>query len=204
MLKALPLTPNGKVDRQALPVPDQERPNLEEAFVPPSTPVEVALAEIWSQVLGVEQVGIHDNFFKLGGHSLLVTKLVLRVRETFQVELPLRSLFEMPTIASLAKNLEIAQKTGASTIGTKTVADLQTEAVLDPTIRPEVIAIECTTEPDHIFLTGATGFLGAFLLYELLQQTQADIYCLVRSPNAEEGKKEFKAALNLIYSGMNL
>jgi amino acid adenylation domain-containing protein len=106
MLAALPLTPNGKVDRRALPVPDQERPLLEEAFVAPRTPVEEALAGIWADVLGLTQVGIHDHFLELGGHSLLATQVIARLREAFQVELPLRSLFEAPTVADQAEYIE--------------------------------------------------------------------------------------------------
>jgi amino acid adenylation domain-containing protein len=101
-LDALPLTPNGKVNRRALPAPDRQRPELERAFVPPRTLVEQALAEIWSEVLRKEQVGVYDNFFELGGHSLLATQVVSRVREALQVELPLRRLFETPTVADLA------------------------------------------------------------------------------------------------------
>jgi amino acid adenylation domain-containing protein/thioester reductase-like protein len=194
-LPALPITPNGKVDRQALPPPGLSRSALEAGYVAPRTPIEEQLAKIWAEVLGVESVGIQDNFFHLGGHSLLVTQLVFRVWETFQVELPLRSLFEMPTIADLAKNIEAACQTGASTISAKTVVDFKTEAVLDPTIRPERLPVEHTTEPDCIFLTGATGFVGAFLLDELLRQTQADIYCLVRASNLEEGEKRIQTAL---------
>jgi amino acid adenylation domain-containing protein len=101
-LDALPQTPTGKVDRLALPALGQTRPDLAEAFVAPRTPVEEGLAAIWAQVLGVEQVGIHDNFFELGGHSLLATQVMSRLCNTFQVELPLRSLFDAPTLASLA------------------------------------------------------------------------------------------------------
>ena len=101
-LDALPLNSNGKVDRSALPPPDGGRPELEEAFVAPRTSVEKVLAGIWTEVLKLEKVGIHDNFFELGGHSLLATQVVSRIRAAFQVELPLRSLFEKPTIAELA------------------------------------------------------------------------------------------------------
>ena len=101
-LDALPLTPSGKVDRRSLPAPDQQRPTLEHVFVAPRTPVEQILAEIWTSVLGLQQVGINDNFFELGGHSLLGTQIVSRVRSLFEVELPLRCIFESPTIALLA------------------------------------------------------------------------------------------------------
>ena len=100
-LNALPLTPNGKVDRRALPAPDHLRPEQAVAFVPPYTPLEEVVAGLWCELLGIEQVGINDNFFHLGGHSLLAAQLMSRLRDTFQVELPLRRLFETPTVARL-------------------------------------------------------------------------------------------------------
>jgi acyl carrier protein len=102
-LDALPLTANRKVDRRALPAPDGTRPELKEAFVMPRTPVEEIIAGIWSDLLGVIQVGIYDNFFDLGGHSLMATRLISRLREVFQLELPLRSLFEAPTVIGLTE-----------------------------------------------------------------------------------------------------
>ncbi|HYH82332.1 MAG TPA: condensation domain-containing protein, partial [Longimicrobium sp.] len=103
-LDALPLTPNGKVDRRALPAP--ERVAAQHAYVAPRTATEEVLAEIWSVVLGVERVGVHDGFFDLGGHSLLATRLVSRVRAAFHVELPLRAVFEAQTVAELAPRVE--------------------------------------------------------------------------------------------------
>jgi len=111
-LEAMPLTPSGKVDRRALPAPDQERPALEEVFVATRTPVEELLAEIWAEVLGLEQVGIYDSFFDLGGHSLLATRLISRLRDAFQVEIPLRSLFEAPTVAGLAESVNTSMRAG--------------------------------------------------------------------------------------------
>jgi len=105
-LESLPLTPNGKVDCKALPVPDQARPELEAIFVRPRNPVEEMLAEIWAEVLRVERIGIHDNFFELGGHSLLATQVISRIRRALQMEIPLRALFETPTVAGLAERIE--------------------------------------------------------------------------------------------------
>ncbi|HEY0607284.1 MAG TPA: amino acid adenylation domain-containing protein, partial [Herpetosiphonaceae bacterium] len=107
-LDAFPLSANGKVDRQALPAPDTARPELEQAFVAPCTPTEIALAVLWSEVLGLSQIGVHDQFFVLGGHSLAVTQVVARVREQFQVEVALNSLFAAPTIAEFARLIEEA------------------------------------------------------------------------------------------------
>ncbi|MFN6568745.1 amino acid adenylation domain-containing protein, partial [Dendronalium sp. ChiSLP03b] len=101
-LEALPLTPNGKIDRRALPKPELDGTLLEK-YVAPRTPTEELLAQIWAQVLKVEQVGIHDNFFELGGHSLLATQLASRIRNIFKVELPLRKLFAAATVAELAQ-----------------------------------------------------------------------------------------------------
>ncbi|MEP6486691.1 amino acid adenylation domain-containing protein [Microcoleus vaginatus GB2-A3] len=105
-LDALPLTPNGKVDRRALPAPDQSRPDQSVTFVAPRSPIEQQLADIWAEVLRLEQVGIHDNFFELGGHSLLATQVISRLRQAFGVELPVRTLFEAPTVADLGARLE--------------------------------------------------------------------------------------------------
>lgn len=105
-LELLPLTPNGKVDRRKLPVPGGDRPDLADAFVAPSTPTETALAAIWCEVLKLERVGVEDNFFDLGGYSLAAVQVLSRVREVLQVDLPLRSLFEVTTVAGLARVVE--------------------------------------------------------------------------------------------------
>ena len=107
-LEALPLTPNGKVDRRALPVPDMARPELESVFVAPESGVEKTLAEIWRAVLGLERVGIHDNFFDLGGHSLLLAKVHSQFQAAFGREVAMIDLFRYPTISALAKYLNNA------------------------------------------------------------------------------------------------
>ncbi|MGI9174868.1 MAG: amino acid adenylation domain-containing protein, partial [Rhodothermales bacterium] len=105
LLDELPRTPNGKVDRLALPAPSQERPRGE-AYVAPRSAIEERLADIWADVLGMEQVSVEADFFALGGHSLLAIKVMSRVREAFEVDLPLSSLFSAPTIAGLSALVE--------------------------------------------------------------------------------------------------
>jgi acyl-coenzyme A synthetase/AMP-(fatty) acid ligase/acyl carrier protein len=106
ILESLPLTPNGKVDRRVLPAVDTLSLDPKEDYVAPRTTVEEELAEIWAKVLGKQQVGVHDNFFELGGHSLLATQLTSRIRDRFKVELPVRILFEAPTVGMLARHIE--------------------------------------------------------------------------------------------------
>jgi amino acid adenylation domain-containing protein len=101
-LPDLPRTPNGKLDRARLPAPDRARPASAAAYAAPRNPLEITLSHIWGEVLSLNQVGIHDNFFTLGGHSILVTQLVSRLRESLPVEFPMRTIFDHPTIASLA------------------------------------------------------------------------------------------------------
>jgi amino acid adenylation domain-containing protein len=108
-LDAFPLTPNGKVDRRALP--DPEEPRHEAGFTGPRTPAEEVLEGIWGEVLGLERIGIEEDFFERGGHSLSAIQVVSRVRKTFGVELPLRALFEEPTIAALARQIETLRRT---------------------------------------------------------------------------------------------
>jgi amino acid adenylation domain-containing protein len=105
-LDSLPLTPNGKVDRGALPAPDRNRAALGQSYVAARTPIEEKLAKIWGEVLRLERVSIYDNFFDLGGHSLKATQVMSQLRDVFQAEMPLRNLFEHPTVAGLAESLE--------------------------------------------------------------------------------------------------
>jgi len=106
LLDALPLTANGKVDRRALPAPDESGATAPKTFVAPGSPTEKALARIWGDVLERKQIGVHDNFFDLGGHSLLIMQVLARVREAFHVDLRMRCLFDSPTIAGLALSIE--------------------------------------------------------------------------------------------------
>ena len=112
ILDSLPLTSNGRVDRRALPDPTADRPEEQGVYVAPQTAVEEIVEGIWCAVLGVPRAGSNDNFFDLGGHSLLGTQVVSRVREQFHVELPLRAIFESPTLSALARRIEDLRRTG--------------------------------------------------------------------------------------------
>jgi amino acid adenylation domain-containing protein len=105
-LDALPLTPNGKIERRALPALDQARPTLAEAYMSPRTPLEEVVVGIWISVLRVEHVGIYDNFFDLGGHSLLAMQVIARLRDALHVEVPVRALFDAPTVGGLTQHIE--------------------------------------------------------------------------------------------------
>ncbi|MEG3918021.1 amino acid adenylation domain-containing protein [Microcoleus sp. T3_A4] len=139
-LEHFPLTPNGKVDRRALPAPEI-RPELELTFVAPRTPLEEILANIWAEVLGIKRIGINDNFFNLGGHSLLATQIISRIGASLAVEVPLRHLFESPTIASLAEQIQIL---------------LSNE---NPVQRPLILPVQRTTEIPLSFAQARLWFL---------------------------------------------
>ena len=207
-LDELPLTPNNKVDRRALPDPEPSQRRLETPFVPPRNVLEERLATLCAQTLGWNAnghrrpdgrptIGVHDNFFDLGGNSLLATRLIFQVREQFQVQIPLRYLFAEPTVAGLAKAVEAGQ----GDIGTdgrweggwrKTVEELKAEAVLDPAITSGSRSFKFPAEPHGVFLTGATGFVGAFLLRDLLAQTEATVHCLVRAADEAAGRERLR------------
>ena len=105
VLPALPLTASGKLDRARLPAPTETDLPLAERYQAPRTPIEALLADTWAEVLGVTQVGVDDNFFTLGGHSLLAIQVIARIQDTIHIDLPLRCLFETPTIAGLAETI---------------------------------------------------------------------------------------------------
>jgi len=122
-LKQLPLTANGKVDRKALPDAGLNRGAVDEQYVAARTPVEGMMVGMWTELLGLQQIGINDNFFDLGGHSLGATQLISRLRSAFQIELPLRSLFETPTISGLSKVIEETMARPAATVAPAIVAN---------------------------------------------------------------------------------
>ncbi|MEO5952397.1 MAG: thioester reductase domain-containing protein, partial [Chloroflexia bacterium] len=201
VLAVMPLTPNGKLDRQALPAPTLSGA-FEVGYVAPRNAIEEQLAQIWMELLGCESIGVHDSFFELGGHSLLIAQLVVRIYELFGVELPLRNFFETPTVEALGGLIAIARgfESGPNVEARLREMDWEQEAKLDPKIRPDLVLPGCPAGVEAILVTGASGFLGAFLLYELLERTDANIYCLVRAHDILHARKRIKA--NLLNYGL--
>src|SRR5450755_1787233 len=114
-LAKIPLTPNGKIDRHALPTPEQAQAHRQ-VYLAPSTPTEIAVAAIWADVLRRERISLHDNFFDLGGHSLMATQIVSRIRRSLSADVPLRALFEFPTVASLSQHIDTSRRNGAAAL----------------------------------------------------------------------------------------
>ena len=183
-LEAMPLTPNGKVDRKALPAPDASALVARE-YEAPQGQTEEVLAAIWQELLGVEKVGRHDSFFDLGGHSLLITQVVSQVNEKLGVDVPVRMLFEHSSLKDLADAIDSRKTEGGQdgSAGHVVLVNLDDEVVLDSTIHASEALAPAVALDDarSVLLTGATGFLGVFLLRDLVQQSRAQVYCLVRA-----------------------
>jgi hypothetical protein len=145
-LNALPLTANGKIDRKALPPPDFLSAAIRPDFIPPRTPVECVLGRIWGRALNLHEVGVHDNFFNLGGHSLVATQVVSQIRRELRVELPLQTIFAKPTIESLALHVLEARASGSEDIE-ELLAGL--EALSDERAEHEVLNLELEGRSKH-------------------------------------------------------
>jgi acyl carrier protein len=127
LMKEWKLTPNGKIDRKQLPVPEENFVQTE--YAAPQTPVEEKLVEIWSNLLRKERIGVNDNFFDLGGHSLLATQVVSRIRDAFGVNIPVRALFETPTIAALAE--QVANLSDSDDFKQEIIGELEADMELE-------------------------------------------------------------------------
>jgi myxalamid-type nonribosomal peptide synthetase MxaA len=188
-LDALPLTVNGKIDTSALPAP--ERVGRRDGR-PPSGATETALADMFGDLLGVSRISAEDDFFELGGHSLMATRLVAMALDRFGVELSVLDLFTGPTVAALAVRIE-ARRQGVSAREATPSNDTAWKAdiVLADDIRPAQPVI-APGPFRRVLLTGATGFLGAYLSRALLLQPETEVWCMVRG---EHGPDRLRQAL---------
>lgn len=185
ILESLPLTPSGKVDRRALSAP-QLGDYATREYEEPRGEVEESLARIWQELLQVSQVGRRENFFELGGHSLLAVKSLLNINEACGCRLTVADIYKNPTLCDLAARIGGAAKEDE-------LVDLSREAALDDSVvaRPGFRRVRA----QHILLTGATGFVGRFLLVQLLRDTDAIIYCLVRARSKQQAFSRVKTTL---------
>jgi amino acid adenylation domain-containing protein len=173
-LEQFPLTPNGKVDRKALPMPEFE--SAAGQFVPPSTPTEETLAKIWCEVLGLKQVGIRDNFFDLGGHSLLSIRLLHKINLVLKLDLPVRSLFQNPTIEDLVKSLPAQRKKER---------------------KPELMQLHAGNSGPELFFLIDEGSLGLFKLAHSMSEDFPSYASLVPLP-----EPALKASANKQFSAL--
>lgn len=185
VLECLPLTENGKVDRQALPVPDVDH-RTSQHYEDPRGKTEEMLAQIWRQVLKAERVGRQDSFFELGGHSLLALDLLDQIERSLGIALRVTDIYRNPALRELATRLD----TGAPADEWVT---LSAEATLDDDIRAG-IRQPCAPAKAAL-LTGATGFVGRFLLAHLLERTEITVHCLVRASSQPQAMTRLKGTL---------
>ncbi|WP_225955256.1 non-ribosomal peptide synthetase [Kibdelosporangium phytohabitans] len=187
-LDRFPLTPNGKLDVRALPPPGGE-PDRAGVRVAPRGDAERAVASSVAELLGLEQVWADDDFFQLGGTSLQGAELAYRLSGEFGTPVNVRAVFEARSVAELA-----ARATGADQPDLAFAQDTRLDpAIAVDGVRP--VDLERIADPRHVLLTGATGFLGAFMLHELLARTRAHVYCLVRASDDAAAAKRVVAAL---------
>lgn len=161
------------------------RPALTTPYAAPRTSLEQEMAAIWAEILLVDRVGRHDDFFQLGGDSLASAQLLARIHEVFRVDLSL-SVLQNPTLAGVAQAVEETRRGGKPDV-VAALTSLHDEVRLDPGISAAGLSALPPRSPRSIFLTGASGYLGAHLLAELLRRTEARVFCLVRAKDADEG-----------------
>jgi myxalamid-type nonribosomal peptide synthetase MxaA len=191
----LPRTPSGKVDRNAMLAYEVERSDQACTFVAPRTPLEMEIALAFAAVLLIERVSIEDNFFDCGGDSLLAARLSSRLSSTYNVNLTVQQIFQDPTVAGIASTIEHYRIEGVGSLGMSwTFDDLVREATLDAAIEPGMLSPADITDPRQVLLTGATGYLGTFLLQTLLRETTADVFCLVRAADPDSAMQRIEAA----------
>ncbi|MGQ4598181.1 amino acid adenylation domain-containing protein [Nocardia sp. R6R-6] len=188
LLDSFPVNDSGKLDRAALPKPVFRA----REFVAPATPTERAVAEVFVDVLAIARAGAEDDFFDLGGTSLLAFTLQRALTARLGIDVPMAALFTAPTVRGLAARIDNLDEPAIPADDSETIA---TDAVLEPEIDGAGAAPVRSATPMDVLLTGATGFVGAHLLRELLASTPARVWCLVRSDDDERAYKRIRNAL---------
>lgn len=187
VLNALPMTNNGKIDRKKLPVFDPHTRTDLSSYKAPKSTLEKKLSEIWSDLFGLAPIGIGDNFFDLGGHSLIVTNLAVCLQKEFNYALSLRDFFKNPVISNLANLIENQESQAAQ------YNDSAISLILPSEIKP---ASTKKNQLKTVLLTGCTGFLGVHLLHELLDKNKHAIFCHIRADSKDRGMSKIKDAFS--------
>lgn len=190
-LDTMPLTANGKIDRRALPAPSEDAP-AERAIRDPQTPTEHTVLAIWRDVLGRESLSTDDDFFACGGDSLSTLPLVFKLHEALGVELPLSAVFATPTVVGLSSTID--RMLAGEAIEE---FDIEAQVTLPESIDSARVAPGSAPRaaPASVLLTGATGFLGAYVLRDLIDLSAAEVVCLVRADSAEDGIQRIRRNL---------
>lgn len=190
-LNRMPLTANGKVNFAKLPKPDFSLSLSRKEGISPGTPLEKSLAILWCNLLGCTNISIDDSFFDLGGHSLLITHLILHVKDTYKIDLPLHVFLENPTIAHLA---QLIKGNSSTDIAVNYGQGMLKDRFLDRKIMLQELP-HSHFPPKAILLTGASGFLGAHILYDLYRASKSKIYCLIRATDKEDATSRINFTL---------
>ena len=191
-LDKMPLNTSGKIDRKSLPNPNFK--SSDSNYIPPKTKIEKRLVDIWQKMLGINKIGINENYFKIGGNSLLSIKLSSQIHKTFEKQISISEIFQNPTIKSFASN--VLEQDNIE-INIPLLSTLKRDYA-NFTKQIDYFNLpypSSNLNPKTILLTGATGFLGIYLLDELLNKTKANIYCLIRKDNKRSIKKKFYDSL---------
>ncbi|TJZ44121.1 amino acid adenylation domain-containing protein [Streptomyces piniterrae] len=195
-LDRMPLTRHGKIDTAALPSPEE---NVVGGYIEPRTQLEADIAETLGDVLGLQRVSATASFFALGGNSLLVARLTARLSREHDVDLPIDEIFRVPTVEGIARTIETHQRkqgqVDSEVLYAQQVAELLADVKLDPGIRPDGLPHADYLEPRNVLVTGATGYLGAFLVVELMHRTDATVHCLIRAESTEAAQERLEQVL---------
>ncbi|NYH77707.1 amino acid adenylation domain-containing protein/thioester reductase-like protein [Actinopolyspora biskrensis] len=193
VVESFPLTPSGKVDRSRLPDPDHRHVEIR---TPPETETERVVASIWCELLELPAVDREDDFFALGGRSLHTTRMVVRLEEHWDIPAAhgrflIRCLLSSPTLREFARHVD-ELPAGTAPVANETV-DFWAETRLDPALRFDAPPVENRNDPGTVLLTGATGFLGAFLVDRLVRHTRATVFCLTRAEDDQDARTRIAA-----------
>lgn len=189
-LERLPLSENGKIDANKLPQPSSSSAfSTSSIQKSPTTAIEKSIAHVWSKLLSIDVLSVDDNFFDIGGHSLLVSQMLVILKKRFNIEVPLQQFLQHPTISHIVKLIDNEEQP------TETYRRQCIDAILDGAIRPPRDILPINKFPKAILLTGANGFLGVHILKDLLLSCDAKVYCLVRSQVNQSGDQRLTEAL---------